>query len=158
LYETVKSELQIVQYDVAKLSVGHIELEGERREVRAEMRNVQLAAMAFSIQLATEQRSNAGVVVFFAPRPDEAAIKALGTSVGVTNARVTPAIGPAIHFLAPSLIRGIRGGLVAGSISVPSSLCCRWTCNSRIHPRCRQVVSVQMAIGVSVQMPAMPQI
>ncbi|KAJ9532004.1 hypothetical protein QJQ45_003713 [Haematococcus lacustris] len=92
--ETVKSELQNVQYDVAKLSVGHIELEGESREVRAEMASVeqrcsvQLAAMAFNIQLATEQRSNAGVVVFFAPRPDEAAIKALCTSVGVTDARV----------------------------------------------------------------------
>ncbi|KAJ9505046.1 hypothetical protein QJQ45_008638 [Haematococcus lacustris] len=92
--ETVKSELQIVQYDVAKLSVAHIELEGETREVRAEMASVeqrcsvQLAAMAFNIQLATEQRSNAGVVVFFAPRPDEVAIKALCTSVGVTDARV----------------------------------------------------------------------
>ncbi|GFH12849.1 hypothetical protein HaLaN_08613 [Haematococcus lacustris] len=40
---------------------------------------------------------------------------------------VTPAIGPAIHFLTPSLIRCMRGGLVAGGISVPSSLCCRWT-------------------------------
>ncbi|KAJ9513710.1 hypothetical protein QJQ45_015468 [Haematococcus lacustris] len=29
-----------------------------------------------------------------------------------------------------------RGGLVAGGISVPSSLCCHRTCNSRIHPRC----------------------
>ncbi|KAJ9507304.1 hypothetical protein QJQ45_006232 [Haematococcus lacustris] len=92
--ETVKSELQNVQYDVAKLSVRHIELEGETREVRAEMAlveqrcRVQLAAMAFSIQLETEQRSNAGVVVFFAPRPGEAAIKALCTSVGVTDARV----------------------------------------------------------------------
>ncbi|KAJ9525698.1 hypothetical protein QJQ45_003472 [Haematococcus lacustris] len=92
--ETVKSELQNVQYDVAKLSVRHIELEGETREVRAEMAlveqrcRVQLAAMAFSIQLETEQRNNGGVVVFFAPRPGEAAIKALCTSVGVTDARV----------------------------------------------------------------------
>ncbi|GFH22958.1 hypothetical protein HaLaN_20499 [Haematococcus lacustris] len=28
-----------------------------------------------------------------------------------------------------------RGGLVAGRISVPSSLCCRRTCKSRIHHR-----------------------
>ncbi|KAJ9532713.1 hypothetical protein QJQ45_010820 [Haematococcus lacustris] len=93
--EIVKIELQNVQYNVAKLSVRHIELEGETREVRAEQRcSVELGcsaaacSWAFSIQLAKEQRSNAGVVVFFAPRPDEAAIKALCTSVGVTNARV----------------------------------------------------------------------
>ncbi|GFH25725.1 hypothetical protein HaLaN_23734, partial [Haematococcus lacustris] len=34
---------------------------------------------------------------------------------------VTPTIGPAIHFLAPSLIRCMRGGLVAGGTSVPST-------------------------------------
>ncbi|KAJ9519372.1 hypothetical protein QJQ45_023170 [Haematococcus lacustris] len=49
--------------------------------------------------------------------------------------QVTPAIGPAIHFLAPSLIRCMRDELVAGGISVTSSLCCRRTCNSRLHPR-----------------------
>ncbi|GFH27621.1 hypothetical protein HaLaN_25977, partial [Haematococcus lacustris] len=35
-----------------------------------------------------------------------------------------------------------RDELVAGGISVPSSLCCRRTCNSRLLPRCLAVLRI----------------
>ncbi|GFH22588.1 hypothetical protein HaLaN_20073 [Haematococcus lacustris] len=56
---------------------------------------------------------------------------------------VTPAIGPAIHFLTPSLIRCMRGGLVAGGIPCRVAFAAVGLGNSRIHLRqARGAVSV----------------